>query len=236
MIVKEEEPMAKFSGFPGEYVTFFDRLKKNNTKQWFEEHRNDYDEFVLHPAREYVIAMGEKLRKIAPDVNAIPKINKSLFKINRDVRFSKDKSPYKTYMGIWLWEGDGKRMESSGFYLHVENKNMLIGVGIKMFPKPLLDRYRKAVVDKKQGAALKSAIKKVISKGYLIDGKYYKKVPRGFDVDHPNAEYLLFNGLTARLEEKAPVEFYSDALINYAYTHYKNMLPLHIWLRNMMHK
>ena len=95
--------MAQFSGFPRQYFTFFNQLKKNNTRDWFEKHRSDYDEFVLHPAREFVIEMGNKLRKIAPGVNAIPKINQSLFKINRDVRFSKDKSPYKTYMGIWLW-------------------------------------------------------------------------------------------------------------------------------------
>ena len=150
--------MSKFNGFSEEFFSFFENLKSNNTKQWFENHRDDYEEFVLQPAREFVGEMGEKLRKIAPEVNAIPKINKSLFKINRDVRFSKDKSPYKTYMGIWLWDGDRKRMECSGFYLHVENNQMLIGVGFKMFPKPLLDLYRQAVVDKSLGAALRKAV------------------------------------------------------------------------------
>ena len=222
--------MAQFNGFPKEYFSFFNRLKRNNSRQWFEKHRGEYDELVMHPAREFVIEMGKKLKKIAPDVNAIPKVNKSLFKINRDVRFSNDKSPYKTYMGIWLWEGDGKRMECSGFYLHVEDKTVLIGVGIKMFSKPLMDRYRRAVVDKKQGAALKSAVRKIFAKGYLIDGKHYKKVPRGYDAGHPNAEYFLYNGLTARLEEKVPDVFFSHALVDYAYTHYKNMLPLHRWL------
>jgi len=226
--------MVKFSGFPRQYFSFFNQLKKNNSKDWFEKHRSDYDEYVLHPAREFVIEMGKKLREIAPDVNAIPKINKSLFKINRDVRFSKDKSPYKTYMGIWLWEGGRKRMESSGFYLHVENKNLLIGVGIKMFPKPLLDRYREAVVEKKQGVALKSAVKKITDKGYLIDGKHYKKIPRGFDAEHPHAEYLLYKGLTARVEEKVSDVFYSDAIIDHAYAHYKNMLPLHRWLKKSL--
>ena len=67
--------MAKFSGFPREYFSFFNQLKKNNSKEWFEKHRSEYDEFVLHPAREFVIEMGKKLRKIAPGVNAIPKIN-----------------------------------------------------------------------------------------------------------------------------------------------------------------
>jgi hypothetical protein len=61
-----------------------------------------------------------------------------------------------------------------------------------------------------------------------------KKIPRGYDAQHPNAEYLLFNGLTARVEEKVPETFYSGALIDYAYTHYKNMLPLHRWLKKAL--
>ena len=160
-----------------------------------------------------MIEMGNKLRRIAPEINAIPQINKSLFKINKDVRFSKDKSPYKTYMGIWLWEGNRKRMESSGFYLHVENKAVLIGGGIKMFPKPVLDRYRQAVVDKKLGPELKKAVKKVADQGYLVNGKHYKKIPQGYEADHPNAEFLLYNGLTARIEEKVPDAFFPMQLL-----------------------
>ena len=223
--------MPKFNGFPREFFSYFENLKKNNTKEWFESNRAVYENYVLHPSREFVIEMGKKLRRIAPDINAIPQINKSLFKINRDVRFSKDKSPYKTYMGIWLWEGRRQRMESSGFYLHTENKTVLIGVGVKMFPKSLLDRYRKAVVDKKFGAELKKAVKKLAGQGYVVNGQHYKKVPRGYDADHPNADFLLYNGLTARVEEKVPDAFFSDAIIDYAYSHYKNMLPLHRWLR-----
>jgi len=104
----------------------------------------------------------------------------------------------------------------------------------EMFPKPLLDRYRKAVGDKKLGAALKSAVKKITAKGYLIDGKHYKKVPRGGDAEHPNAEYLLYNGLTARVEEKVPDAFFSGGLIDYAYSDYKNMLPLQQWLKRAL--
>jgi uncharacterized protein (TIGR02453 family) len=226
--------MANFKGFPKEFVTFFENLKRNNSKDWFEKNRNDYEHFVMHPAREFVEAMGAKLRKIAPGVHAIPKINKSLFKINRDVRFGKDKSPYKTYMGIWLWEGSRKRMECSGFYLHVENNMVMIGVGIKAFPKPLLELYRRAVIDKKLGAELKKIINKVAAKGYLIDGKYYKKVPRGFDAEHPNAEFLLYNGLTARIEEKVSDTFFSEAIIEHAYSHHRNMLPLHQWLKKAL--
>jgi uncharacterized protein (TIGR02453 family) len=223
--------MSHFNGFPGEFFSFFNKLKKNNSKEWFENNRKDYENYILHPSREFVVEMGKKLRRIAPGINAVPMINKSLFKINRDVRFSKDKSPYKTYMGIWLWEGNRKRMESSGFYLHAENNTMFVGVGIKMFSKPLLDRYRQAVVEKKSGGELKKAVKKISDQGYVVNGKHYKKVPRGYEADHPNAEFLLYNGLTARNEEKVPDAFFSDAIIDYAYSHYKNMLPLHQWLK-----
>jgi uncharacterized protein (TIGR02453 family) len=122
--------MTAFNGFSKELPKFFQNLKKNNTKPWFEKHRNEYEEFVLGPAREFVVEMGTRLRKIAPEINAIPKINQSLFKINRDVRFSKDKSPYKTSMGIWFWEGRRKRMECSGFYFHLEDQRMFFGMGI----------------------------------------------------------------------------------------------------------
>ncbi len=89
---KEETILPDFNGFSKELPKYFKNLKKNNSKQWFEKHRNDYDEFVMSPTRDFVVAMGNRLRKIAPGINAIPKINQSLFKINRDVRFSKDKS------------------------------------------------------------------------------------------------------------------------------------------------
>ena len=87
--------MAAFKGFSTQLVNFFKDLSDNNTKPWFDANRERYDDYVLQPAREFVVAMGEKLKKIAPAVNAVPKINQSLFKIHRDIRFSKDKRPYK---------------------------------------------------------------------------------------------------------------------------------------------
>ena len=95
--------MAAFNGFSIEMVKFFQNLKNNNSKQWFEAHRHIYDNYVLQPARVFVVEMGKRLEKIVPAVNAIPKVNQSLFRINRDTRFSKDKRPYKTNIGIWFW-------------------------------------------------------------------------------------------------------------------------------------
>ena len=226
--------MADFNGFSKDLVQFFKNLEKNNSKQWFDKHRNEYEDCVLFPSREFVVAMGKRLRKIAPEVNAIPQVNQSLFRINRDTRFSKDKSPYKTCMGIWFWEGRRKRMECSGFYFHHEGDRLLIGAGIKTFTKPLLEKYRPAVVDKNLGRELVTAVKKVTAKGYAVGGKHYKRIPRGYDESHPNAEFLLFNGLHASLDEKIPKQFYSDAIIDYVFTHHRNMAPIHYWLKNAL--
>ena len=226
--------MSGFTGFPKELIKFYQNLAKNNSKQWFEKHRNEYEEFVLDPARDFVVEMGNRLRKIAPGINAIPKINQSMFKINRDVRFSKDKSPYKTNMGIWFWEGRGKRMECSGFYFHFEEQRLLLGTGFYMFDKNRLTLFRDAVVDKKRGSELVKAVKKVTGKGYTVGGKHYKRIPSGYDVDHPNAEFLLYNGLHAMVEDKIPEAFYSKALVDYAFSHYQNMLPLHRWLMKII--
>jgi uncharacterized protein (TIGR02453 family) len=226
--------MTAFNGFSKELVQVFKDLKENNTKLWFDKHRNEYEESVLFPSREFVVTMGKRLRKIAPGVNAIPKVNQSLFRINRDTRFSKDKSPYKTCMGIWFWDGHRKRMECSGFYFHHEDDRLLIGAGIHMFPRPLLGIYREAVVDKKLGRELRKAVTKVTEKGYQVGGSHYKRVPRGFDESHSNAEFLLYNGLHAVLDQKIPQQFYSEAIIDYAFSHYKNMVPIHYWLKKAL--
>ena len=104
----------------------------------------------------------------------------------------------------------------------------------EMFPKPVLHRFRQAVVDKKTGGELKKAVKKISDQGYLVDGKHYKKISRGYEADHPNADFLLYNGLTARSEGKVPDAFSSEAIVDYAYSHYKNMLPLHRWLKKAL--
>ena len=106
---------SEFKGFPEECVEFYRDLSKNNNKVWFKEHKNDFEEYVIKPARDFVFEMGERLQIIAPGINADSRFNRSLFRINRDIRFSRDKTPYKTHLAVWFWGGSGKRMESSGF-------------------------------------------------------------------------------------------------------------------------
>ncbi len=225
---------SEFTGFPRQCVKFFKDLKANNGKQWFDANKDNYVKYVVEPSKDFVAAMGPKLRKIAPGVNADPRVNKSLFRIHRDTRFSHDKSPYKTHMGLWFWEGAGPRMECSGFYFHLEPPNIMLGTGFYMFPKPILHPYREAVADKRQGAALRRVINVVAKSGdYALGGEHYKRVPRGFDPEDKNADLLRYNGLWAGIEMKIPKEFYTPDIVDLCLKHYENMAPLHRWLREL---
>ena len=221
----------EFKGFPKECITFFNELKDNNNTTWFRQHKYEYDEYVLEPARTFITDMGEQLRLIAPKINADPRVNRSLFRINRDTRFSKDKTPYKTHLAIWFWEGSGPRMECSGYYFHLEPDRLMLGVGIYCFPKPLIGRYREFVVHKKHGPALVKAIAEVIEAGdYNLGGEHYKRVPRGYDPGHKNAALLRHNGLYAGAETGIPDELFSEELLDYCFERFHQMTPIHTWL------
>lgn len=223
--------MADFTGFPPEAVKFFKGLKENNNKTWFEARKSDYQKFVLEPAQDFIVEIGSLLKNLSPGIHAEPRVNKSIFRIYRDIRFSKDKTPYKTHLDIWMWEGEGAKFESSGYYFRLEPPNIMLGVGIHMFSKDLLKVYREAVVDPMTGQALVKAVREVSESGeYQLGGEHYKRVPRGYDPDHPNAELLRYNGLTAGEEVPIPDEFYSHKLLDYCYTRYEHMYPIQHWL------
>jgi uncharacterized protein (TIGR02453 family) len=225
---------AVFSGFTRETVRFFTGLKRNNNREWFEKNREIYDLHVMAPAKLFVTAMGERLKSIAPRIVAVPKINKSIFRLNRDTRFSLDPTPYKTNLGIYFWDGTGSRLESSGFYFHLEPPNLMVGGGMYIFPPSLLGKYRKAVVDPKTGPEIRKIVAALRARpGYSVDGTHYKRVPAGFDPGHPNAELLKHDGLYTGIETRIPEEFFSARLIDYCYERFEPLVPLHRWLMKL---
>ncbi|MCB2226825.1 MAG: DUF2461 domain-containing protein [Desulfarculaceae bacterium] len=219
-----------FVGYSKKTVKFWQDLAKHNDKAWFEKNRKIYDDHVLAPNREFVTAMGSLLQGMAPQVKADPRVNKSMFRINRDTRFAKDKTPYKRHMGLWWWEGPGKRMECSGFYFQLEPPSVMLGVGMYCFPKEMLPAYRDAAASDKYGPALEKAMAKVAEAGYELGGPRYKRVPRGYAKDHPRAELLKYDGVWAGKEFKIPPEFYTSELPDWCLPHYQAMLPIHQWL------
>ena len=224
--------MQQFKGFSKETTGFLTDLAGNNNRQWFGEHKDQFNRDVLEPARSFVGALGERLTELAPGIIADPRTNGSIFRIYRDTRFGKDKSPYKTHLGIFLWEGEGPKMECPGFYFHLEPPDLMLGAGIHLFSKSLLEEYRRSVVHPKHGPALVMTAM-AVSESYNIGGLHYKRVPAGFDRDHPYAQFLLYNGLTAWVRTPIPEAVNSSAIVDYCFEIFKGMAPVHYWLREM---
>ncbi|MCP5106229.1 MAG: DUF2461 domain-containing protein [bacterium] len=227
-----------FNGFSRDTVAFFEVLKENNNKEWFNENKTNFEQNVLEPARGLVLALGQRLKeKISQDIIADPRTDKSIFRLYRDTRFSKNKSPYKTHMGIFFWEGAGKKLENSGFYFHLSPPTLMLGVGMHMFPKDVIKGYREAVVAPGSSEKLTEAVAEVRQKKvYTIGGTHYKRIPSGFDPAHANAEFLRHNGFYAGYEDPIPAEFFSAGIVDFCLEKFIDMAPIHQWLRDSVKK
>lgn len=224
-----------FDGFPRDSVEFFRELKLHNERAWFERNRDRYQASVLQPARALVAALGLRLYEIAPAIQA--DAGASIFRIQRDLRFSKDKSPYKTSLALWLWEGDRPRLECSGFYLELDPPELLLATGIYRFPRSLLGQYRDSVVHALHGPELIRVVAKVRSRRrYQFGGEHFKQTPRGYNSAHPNAKWLLYDGLYASHRAPAPAELFGPGLVDYCFARYRDMVPLHTWLRGVVQR
>ncbi len=168
-----------FKGFSKQTVKFFKDLADHNNRTWFEAHRDMYESEVMVPARAFIEAMGARLKPAVPRIVAVPKVNKSIFKINRDTRFSLDPAPYKTNLGLYFWEGPRPRLEAAGFYFGLEPPNVMLGGGMYMFPDKMLEKFRRAAVHPKLGRELTAIVKDLTAHGYEASGRYYKRIPPG---------------------------------------------------------
>jgi uncharacterized protein (TIGR02453 family) len=183
------DPYPPFTGFPKKGLVFLRQLKRNNRRDWFENHREDYETTVKLPMQSLIAALQPHFSSFAPEFEVNPK--RSLFRIYRDVRFSKDKSPYKTHVAAhFVPRGKPKGIEGSGYYLHIEPAEVFVGAGIYMPDGDQLKRIRKAIASEPAEclALIKNpALKKIFGK---IEGERLRRVPRGYSPDHPMAEWL----------------------------------------------
>jgi len=208
-------------------VLFFAELSANNTKEWFETNKSRYETSVLKPAKTFVTTLGDHLQKHSPNIRALPKINQSLFKIHRDTRFSPDKTPYKTNFGMMFWEGDRKRLENPGLYIHLAPEECFIATGLHAFSKDVLVRYQNVVSDEKKALEL-DLILNALSDVTELRSDEYKQVPRGFDKLHPFAHLLKKKGIHT-YHPFSPEHISSDELIDLAIQQFLQSYKLHQW-------
>ena len=226
-----------FDGFRTELITFLKELGANNNREWFQAHRSDYENYLLEPAREFVLAMGECLPKLGENIHAEPKIHGSIFAINRDTRFSSDKTPYKTYVDLWFWQGNGPSRERPGYFFRLMPESLVLGAGMHGFSPAALERYRQAVVDPARGAKLE-AVAEALNKqaGVELGGRTYKRVPAGLPADHSRADWLRHSSLYAASELALPAadKVFSDQLPGLCFEHYARFAPLQQWLVDLL--
>jgi uncharacterized protein (TIGR02453 family) len=222
--------MSDFAGFPKQTLTFLRRLSANNDREWFHAHRDDYERFWLEPAQDFVEAVAGPLRGIGKGIHAEPRINGSIFRINRDTRFSNDKTPYKDHLDLWFWEGD-RKTAVSGFFLRLTPKSLTLGAGAHGLDPTRLAAYRQAVVDPRSGAALKRAVSAVEKAGWSVAGEHYKTLPRGFTAKGPADERLLRHAAlwVAGDEPVAPIA-HSPQLVDHCVERWRSAAPIHRWL------
>jgi len=203
-------------------VSFLTRLARNNRRDWFEAHRAEYELHVRRPLRTLVEELDVRLARLAPEIVGDPR--RSVFRIHRDIRFSRDKSPYKTHAAAWFYHrdaGKGVGQESSG------------GAGW-MPPREALARLRVAIVEDPvtferlvTGASFRRQY------GRLDEEAMLSRPPRGYSADHPAARWLYYKSFTAgvRLSRQ---EVLSPALPARLSQRFAGLLPLVRWINTAL--
>lgn len=177
--------MSSFKGLPKDFFAFFRELAENNNKAWFEENKQRYRDSVVSPLSDFMTAMAPRVAKISKHIVVDPRPNGgSMFRIYRDVRFAKDKRPYKENAGVHFRHAAGRDAHAPGFYMHFDTKEIFFGGGIWMAEPDALNRIRRTIADKPK--SWKKVVEdKAFTKSFDgVRGDALVRPPKGFDPDH----------------------------------------------------
>ena len=175
-----------FDGFPKDFFVFFRELKANNERTWFEANKQRFRDSVQAPMSAFIEAMAPGLAKISKHFSADPRPNGgSMFRIYRDVRFSKDKRPYKEHAACHFRHALGKDVHAPGYYMHFADDEVFFGGGLWMPPPDALAKVREAIAAKSSG--WKRVQENAAFRNHFdgVQGDSLTRPPRGFDPDHP---------------------------------------------------
>jgi len=165
---------APFSGFPREAIEFFKKLERNNKRDWFLAHKDVYERMCRLPMEQLVAELGPGKSKIS--------------RIYRDIRFSSDKSPYKTHISAGV----------AGNYINLSSQGLYVGTGMYMPDSAHLERFRGAIAEDKSGRQLEKIVTTLQGKGYNVDThETLKSAPKGYRADHPRIDLLRMKDIHA---------------------------------------
>lgn len=205
--------MTTFQGIPAAAFGFYAELQDNNTREWWLEHKDSYQSLVRDPLTSL---LAELEPRFGPG---------RIFRPNRDIRFSLDKSPYKTAQGAFASVREGV-----GYYLQVSAGGLLVGGGYHSHSPAQLLRYRNAVDASGPGESLRHIVDAVSAAGFAVEGEKLKTVPRGYDRDHPRAELLKHKSLAASVDLGRPGWLDSPAAVGEISGLWDRLRPLVDWV------
>ena len=239
MTARAAPAAREFTGFRPAATRFLAALRRHNDRVWFERHRATYDDEIRAPLAALVEDMDVRLATMAPEIVGDPK--RSLFRIHRDVRFSSDKSPYKSHAACWFYHADARRGVGSattahggaGFYLDIGPAAATIGGGIWMPPRPTLARIRERIDEDPMSLAAVLRAAPLRRFGELAETAMLARMPRGYDGDHPAAALLRHQSFTVG-RELTTTELFSPRLPALLAREYQRILPLVRWLNGAL--
>jgi len=178
-------------------IAFLKALSQNNNKIWFDQNRQRYEDEVRTPALNYIESMDQHIAKISPHfVVSAKKVGGSMMRVHKDIRFSKDKTPYKTNIGIQFRHARGKDVHAPGFYLHIEPGDAFLAAGIWRPESSTLKNVR-TLMDEYPKEWTKLTKKLIGKDEFKFGGESLKRPPKGFQAEHPLIDDLKRKDLIA---------------------------------------
>ncbi|MGJ9411675.1 DUF2461 domain-containing protein [Aeromicrobium sp. CF4.19] len=205
--------MHSFHGFPEAALDFYDDLEIDNTKAFWTEHRGIYDTSVAAPMRALVAGLEDEFGPA------------KVFRPFRDVRFSKDKTPYKTHQGAFVAAG-----ASTGWYVQVGAPGVRTGAGFYRAEPAQLAAIREAIDDARSGRRLERILAALVDDGWSVGGDRLKTSPRGYDADHPRIELLRHRSLALSRDHGFAPYVHTADLLDHVRADWQAARPLVDWV------
>lgn len=218
--------------FSKETYAFFRALRRNNHKTWFKANEERYQKFVRLPTTALIERLPNTLGKAFPGIE----INRRcISRINRDIRFSANKDPYKTFVALVFQDARVTIAKESGLslYFGFDPSGFTYGAGMYVFEKTLREKFRRAVTHPVHGREFAKIVAKLKKQGFQIEGKSLKKTPPGYDPAHPNAEFLQYNGFYASKEINPAAPFFTPKNDVWMTSLFLPLRELFHWMRRM---
>lgn len=210
--------MSRFRGFPSELFSFFEGLARDNSKSFWDSHKAEWEEHVRDPMRALLAELADEFGPLR------------MFRPNRDVRFAKDKAPYKLWAGA---TSESRAVGGIGYYIEVSAARLVTGFGAMAMARDQLERFRAAIDDEQSGQAFEEMRHKLASESIPVSPGIVpplKVGPRGYPSDHPRAEVLRWKGAAVVQEyDRAPWMHTREAL-DRVRTVWRGAAPLEAWL------